>query len=234
MKATIVYGLDKKNSLFTELEKSRVVFLARSVKEAHLYHLSHSEVDSYIIYPQKLYSRYLILLIEQILYINAIITIFVCKPEIDSRNIFAENKNVLIVENDDSIPEILDSLSRVSRGANRAKWPLLVEYWRPETDDDLKRTGIVLSISASGCFVHSAGQLEQEVGGELYMTFYFHDFDFFSKGTVVRQEQDGFAVCFAEVSTQTELCIQKIINKKILRELMETLKPGINERKEER
>ncbi len=133
MKTTIVYGKNKKNSMLLNLEKSRTVFLAASGKEAHFYYIDLSEVDSFIIYPGKLYSQYLLIMIEQIQYINSIITILIYRPQVDNRKLFNNNKNIRIVDKNEDIPKILENLPKYQRDSNRVQWPIMVEYWKPST-----------------------------------------------------------------------------------------------------
>jgi len=234
MKATILFGIKKTDSILKKIEKKRTLFLAHSRKLAYLYHIENPEVDSYIIYPEGLSPNSLQTMIEHIHYLNALITIIIIKKDLKFDLLPVNNKNIKILTNEDDIPHILKNIPLSQRDANRVNWPLNVEYKKNDSLKVNNFSGIVLSISSSGCFI-KINNNSIKTGEKISMTFQFKDFDFYSTCSVIRLKMkeenilEGIAVKFSDVSQQTQKCIKKIINEKILFELMNTLKPEYNE-----
>ena len=224
MNTTIVY-----NKKIQEDFVNRIIFQTNSQKEAYLYHLEHSNVDSYIINTDGMEPDEIKSMIEHIRYLNAIITILLFKPEKIVRELAAGIEAIQIIESEENIPESLHLLSNINRDSNRVQWPLQEDYWKPGTKDETLKRGSVLSISSSGCFIKTIPALPFEIDDPATMVFSFKFFDFYSEGIIVRLQKktdgtvEGMAIKFKEVSPQTKKCIQEIINEKLLSEIMNTM-----------
>lgn len=229
MSTTIIYKRSSGRRLPPMQIDKRNIFESSSLKEVYMYHIDHVDVDSYIIDPKGLTLGQVQSMVEHVRYLNAIITIMIYKPEFDLPSALLNKKYIKIVTNDRDIPKNFKEISTVNRDSNRVQWPLHVEYWKQDNKEETRKKAKVLSLSSSGCFIQTDPRPSMNAGDQLAMTFNFNNFDFYSKGSLVRisnqpEEKQGIAVEFKEVSVQTRKYIREIIDEKILAQIMDTIK----------
>ena len=122
----------------------------------------------------------------------------------------------------------MKNLPKTHRNTNRVEWPVKVVFRGQETEGK-RFLGNILSISSGGCFIRTSESMGQNT--LLTMTIKFQEFDLFTEGKIVRHsggstyQPEGLAVQFLRTSPQTKICIQRIIDEKILGELMQKLNP---------
>ena len=231
MNTTIYIDQFENSAILEDIGNKRELRVVKTTKEAFLFHIENSDVDSYIISPNDKSVEELQTMIDHIHYLNALITIFIFKPDPSIRNYFSDKQHIHVVDKETEIIKTLEKLQPIQRDTNRVQWPLKVQYWKQDDPGMVKHWGIVLSLSSSGCFISTERKLVLEKNDPVAMTFHFKDFDFYSEGSIVRIKIrggvriEGIAIGFHDVSPQTKNCIQEIINEKLLGELMETLKP---------
>ncbi len=228
MKTSIVLGQTINTRIALEIKRKRALFPADSESTAHLYHIENPEVDSYIIYSDRFSLNTIHTLIEHVHYLNSIITIVLCHSGNLERSDFKTEKNLVLIENEDELPSILNDIPDIQRNSNRTEWPVKVKYWKTSTPAE-KHKANVLSISSGGCFIRTSEPTS--MNESLLMLISFKEFDFYTEGTVVRTNRsgmfqpDGIAVQFRNTSPQTKHCIQQIIDERILSDLMSKLNP---------
>lgn len=230
MKATIVFGTEPEKALVKKMAKKRTVFIAPTEREAHLYHIEHPEVDSYLIFPQSLSLPMVKSFIQHIHFLNALITVIIFHNGSSRVEALQSEPNVHLINREEDILPLLLEIPEIQRDRNRIQWPVRAQFWAPAKSEE-KHWGIILSLSSSGCFIRTEKSKEVDIEDELYMTIHFNDFDFFSEGVIVRRGGSdakmpaGLAVKFQNTSPQTQRYIQNIIDEKILGELMQKLDP---------
>ena len=231
MRTTIVIGEKDNSSSLAEKTRGRYFFFTKSEPEAHLFHIEHPEVDSYLIYSHNMSLSFIKSLVEHVHYLNSIITIIIIHDGNVQRSDFENKERLVFTKDAEDVYSMLATLPTNQRNSNRIEWPVKVKFW-PENDDKNKTIGNVLSISSGGCFIRTNKQFDQS--SHLIMLIRFKEFDFFTEGKVVRiargddYKPEGLAVQFLSTSPQTQKCIQSIINERLLNELMEKLNPDKN------
>ncbi len=228
MNTTIVFNLESERRVFENIKNRRKMFFTDNQKDAFMYHIDHVNVDSYIINPSGMNTGKVKSMIEQIKYLNALITIIIYKPTFEFPSQFTNDRNVILIKSGHEIPSHLNEISNINRNSNRVHWPLQVNYWKPENREMTLKKAKVLSVSSSGCFIGTNTQQVYKTDDPVSIIFTFKGFDFYSDGTVVRLEgtetsTTGMAIAFKEVSHQTQAFITKIIDEKILSDIMKTI-----------
>ncbi|MBI9102436.1 MAG: PilZ domain-containing protein [Spirochaetales bacterium] len=228
MKTTIILDKEKDYAYLSKEITDRYFFQASTEPDAHLYHIEHPEVDSYIIFSTHFTPDSISSMIEHVHYLNSIISIIIIDTGSLNKSDFINKKNIFLCSNLKDLPKTLTSLPETQRDSNRIEWPVKVIFWKQDEEKG-KTIGNILSISSSGCFIRSDKIFAQE--SLLLMTVKFKDFDLFTEGKVVRLgtrgsfQPEGLAVQFLRTSPQTKKCIQSIIDEKILGDLMNKLNP---------
>ncbi|MBN2656239.1 MAG: PilZ domain-containing protein [Spirochaetales bacterium] len=230
MNRTIVLNWQEHDADPAALHRDREIFNAKDQKEAYLYHIEHSDVDSYIINCTSLNIVDVKSIIRHIQYLNAIITIILYKAEYGVFEQLLRGGTVFIASDLDEAASHLRATDKKIRSTNRIQWPLHAEFWTPSTTEKKRERVMVTSISSRGCFLRTEDRQNRSEGDHLSILFHFRNFDFLAEGSIVRINRggengtSGLAVSFKEVSPQTERYIQEIIDEKILSEIMEMIK----------
>jgi len=219
---TIVIGPEKNEDLTVALMARRSFFFSEKESDAFLYHLKHTEVDSYIIEGNGKKVEQLKQDVECIHFLNALVTVIILvkdqQPYVSLKGI----PGTALVENKQEIFDFLKDLPENQRRSNRIVWPVAVVFWKSK--ERPKFTGKILSLSASGCFIQTDETFELQQ--ELNINIRFKEFNLRTEGVVVRVSQSGnrnhkgVAVQFIDVTTHTEHLMEEIINEKILNEIM--------------
>lgn len=229
MNKTIAFNWNSDEVALDKLIQSREIFYASDQKEAYLFHIENSEVDSYILNCEGMNIVDVKSIIRHIQYLNAIINIILYKAEYGVFESILKNGNIHIADSGDEIINHLNDVSRAGRSSNRIQWPLRVEFWDGSADGKDREQAIVTSLSSGGCFLKTANSENRSKGDHLSLLFHFRDFDFLAEARIVRMKvqsdgtPEGIALEFIEVSPQTERYIQEIIDEKILSEIMDKI-----------
>lgn len=230
MNRTIVLNWKDSDPAPDTLHKDREIYNAADQKEAYLYHIEHSDVDSYIINCSSLTIVDVKAIIRHIQYLNAIITIILYKADFGVFEPLLQGGTVFIASNMEEAASHLRATDKKVRSTNRIQWPLHGEYWESSPSDRKKERVMVTSISSGGCFLRSEKLEGLQAGDGISILFHFRNFDFLAEGSIVRINKGdgaasgGMAVSFKKVSPQTERYIQEIIDEKILSEIMDMIK----------
>lgn len=227
MRKTIILGNISESEIGNKIDSKRELYRATQISDSFIYHLNNQEVDSYIID----YNSYSIdktsKLIEQFLYLNHLINIAIYKPDALGKTRFNNSENVYLLYNNE-FNSFFNQIDPNNRLFNRVNWPLLAEVRRNSTSSIVYK-GMVLSISAGGCFIKLDEEFRVSENEVVIITLRFKQFCFLTEGITRRVKKlrnstiNGIAFEFKDVSTQTSKYIKEIIDEEILSEIMEAV-----------
>jgi hypothetical protein len=219
---SIVIGNKQLESDFESTNVNREFFYTLFDNEAYLYHIKHTEVDSYIIFTQNLLQINVEKVVENIVYLNPMVSILIIHQESWSTNNLRNYNNLFVLTQVEELTSHLNEIQQNHRKYNRVEWPVKTKMFN-NRNPEKQYKGNILSLSAGGCFIPINGDFL--VNDSLEMTISFKDFDFYCIGFIVRTVPAGIAIEFREITPQTKDCIKRIINDRILGNLMKKIDP---------
>ncbi|MBN2652981.1 MAG: PilZ domain-containing protein [Spirochaetales bacterium] len=226
MKKTLVLG-DVKFK-FSD-EGSRQYIHSHDIKEALILLIKSPETDSVVISVESIGRDNIELSLRSIRHLNATMKIFFTDYDRRFKSEYEDDANISFVDSFEELEVELNSLQFKSRKANRVYWPVTSHFYC-EKHSQKHYSGLVLSLSSKGCFIHLIDLEGLNFGDQLLVTIHFKDFQFIVDAKIVRlvlnQHEDdssGIAVEFSKVTMQTENYIQEIINEKLTGELFSLL-----------
>jgi len=219
---TIILGNLSGEAVWRERLPGRILFFASQEKDAYLYQLDNVQVDSYIL-DMSLKGKEIEEIGSRIHYLNALVHIYILRERLISAP-DSPVDNLSVLDNPGDITKAIKEIPEDQRSFNRAYWPIHSEYWFSDSPR-LRYQGIVLSISAGGCFIRTDHSQPER---SIMMYIHFREFRFLVEGEVLRtrtpqEGAPGLAIKFKNISPQTDKFIEEIINEKILTRLMEKM-----------
>jgi hypothetical protein len=219
------------NDIEEEMNNINIEYnLCEKPKDAFLFQLENSEVDSYIINLPNKTKKDIVSIVEKINYLNPLINIYIYSKNPEKYNSIIDN-NISIISHKTDFENLREDAQINSRKFNRVPWPLTASFFL-KNDIKTLHHGKIISLSAGGCCIKLDKQILLDIDGYLNATLFFKGCKFYSDTQVKRisKNDDGFieyiGIKFINVSSQTQQILKDIINEKILSELIQTINTG--------
>lgn len=220
------------NEIEEEVNNKNIEYnLCEQPKDAFLFQLENSEVDSYIINLPNKTENDIESIIEKINYLNPLIKIYLYSKKPEKYESIMNNNNISIISERIDFENLREDAQINSRHFNRVPWPLTATF-SLRKDPQILHHGRIISLSAGGCGIKLDKPILLEIDVYINITLFFKGCKFYSDTQVKRisNNDEGFidhiSVQFIKVSTQTEKILKDIINEKILSELIQTIDTG--------